>query len=685
MVAAAIAPAARVPGIPFSSLSVVDAATAVQLGLLTGAAIATAPATEVSGLEVLDQIDANNSTNAENFPYNNADPEVDLGDYDTAANEFIDNQSTQQELIDAGWVRIPENYSGQIPVEDFSASFHYNRATTIYDPGRVPNAYVEIIPRWEYMFTVTFPPNDQAFVQFLMSIWGIPQSAVPPPKMIKYNETIAPPKPQTVPEEIPVVVPRPQEFPIPVELPEESPGENDEPEVIPKEEPAVKPAPEEIPEEEEEQEDPRILPDTNPREIPEKIPEKTPEEIPDNEPDPRTTPLPTPQEVPDPTPDPEPDREPKPEITPDPAPTKDPEKTPDPLEKPNPAPAPARLPGTEPRDPNEPEPTEIAPSKPDPTKAPPQEDPPEDPEYPDKEDVPIRVPEIVPTETTETEEGEQTGIERVPQQPIEIAPQTGGGKEPPNNVPPQGTAQDFPEVPNENSRGYPNYNPPNFEEGECKLNAQQFDELLCANDCIDEIKTKSCTLLSGLISGTNCEGDPYFFLYQGEGFRGVESQVRALTNLVQLIYERVCQLETTIAPPDHWQTRVGPRAQLVVLWTDRGTNGGSPSYWSFAIPHYNRGPGFKPQFPNYIKGDYRVALVLEDNSKLIVYGNSKAEAFKIINYAKTLIDPAYLPGKIYTGETRNSNLRVVRVYPMRGDFYSQGRSNAIPDWSIPLS
>jgi hypothetical protein len=143
-----------------------------------------------------------------------------------------------------------------------------------------------------------------------------------------------------------------------------------------------------------------------------------------------------------------------------------------------------------------------------------------------------------------------------------------------------------------------------------------------------------------------------------------------------------------VASPEWWEVRVGSgRPQAVVNFREiaPGTQcqGVKKKYgtgsWSMTIPHYNRPKGFKPQIPDYQKGDFEGVLTLNDNSKLVVNCISAAECKRVINALKAYIDPQMLPAKggLKVGE-RNGVYKKVRVTATRLKFYHAGQQNFDP-------
>jgi hypothetical protein len=167
---------------------------------------------------------------------------------------------------------------------------------------------------------------------------------------------------------------------------------------------------------------------------------------------------------------------------------------------------------------------------------------------------------------------------------------------------------------------------------------------------------------------------------------------------LKLLHDRIFALESAqcdavavASVPEWWAVRPGAdRPQLAVIFANVLSTGKlGRSYWTLHIPHYNKPKGFKPSIPTYMKGDWQGTLVLTDNSKMVVNCESKQECMKVLNKLKILV-PFELRSKNGKAikpkilEYPNKTFKGVRVVPIRADFYSKGKENAAPDWSVRL-
>jgi hypothetical protein len=163
---------------------------------------------------------------------------------------------------------------------------------------------------------------------------------------------------------------------------------------------------------------------------------------------------------------------------------------------------------------------------------------------------------------------------------------------------------------------------------------------------------------------------------------------------VQELYGEVAELQikrAVAAVPEWWQIRAeSQRPQLVILFAEQLASGKlTSSRWTLSLPHYNRPKAFKPSIPAYQKGNWEGILTLTDNSKIIVNASSSSECKRVINRLKTYIPVEYRVKngkaiKAKYGERINSDLRKVKVIPVRASFFSTGARNLAPDWVINL-
>ncbi|NEZ60340.1 hypothetical protein DXZ20_32795 [Leptolyngbyaceae cyanobacterium CCMR0081] len=176
----------------------------------------------------------------------------------------------------------------------------------------------------------------------------------------------------------------------------------------------------------------------------------------------------------------------------------------------------------------------------------------------------------------------------------------------------------------------------------CEASANTIEQLL---DEIQEIKKKFEVSGLGSINMTGCESTlPYLLPWSGSGLHGIYAALERLSEATERVWEKIkCPPETNAAVPIAWETKTGEHPQLIILW--KPSEGGH-SRWSMHIPHPKKmiSHTYDFNFPTYTKGAVRGSLVLNDNSKVVVNGQSEAECKKVLSYARSLIESSYLVG-----------------------------------------
>lgn len=134
--------------------------------------------------------------------------------------------------------------------------------------------------------------------------------------------------------------------------------------------------------------------------------------------------------------------------------------------------------------------------------------------------------------------------------------------------------------------------------------------------------------------------------------------------------------EAIATVPEWWQLRPeGKRKQAVLLFKEKkpdGTIGNDP--YPITIPHFKfTAPPSSAPLGDYRKGQVEGILTLKDNSKLIVHCFDQAEAERVINILKGLIDPTFLDGATQKIGKRNGQpFKEITVTPTRLDYYPSG-------------
>jgi hypothetical protein len=168
--------------------------------------------------------------------------------------------------------------------------------------------------------------------------------------------------------------------------------------------------------------------------------------------------------------------------------------------------------------------------------------------------------------------------------------------------------------------------------------------------------------------------------WEGAGLSGVYRALEVFSDTLEAIWSAVkCGEGGAIAIPEWWAVRPGADVpQLALTFRAEAKN----SYWGMTIPHYNKGPDFKPQIPKYSKGSYFTTLTLTDNTKLVINAKTFAEGERVVNALIPLINPAFLssPPNIHQGRRKGASLTEAVVIPTKAAFYPRGQQSNRPAW-----
>lgn len=164
-----------------------------------------------------------------------------------------------------------------------------------------------------------------------------------------------------------------------------------------------------------------------------------------------------------------------------------------------------------------------------------------------------------------------------------------------------------------------------------------------------------------------------------------QSQKDALAKSAQLALKGCTSSSNVVTFPDSWAGKVdGDRPVAVIYYREwNGSKFGDYKH-SVSIPWYSKPKGYKPSLPIIKKGSFFGILKFKDNSQIYVNCESINEAKRIISALKPLSGTKAQGAKAKYGEYGDGSLKRVQTKGVRLDFYSKGRANAIPDWSVDL-
>lgn len=179
-----------------------------------------------------------------------------------------------------------------------------------------------------------------------------------------------------------------------------------------------------------------------------------------------------------------------------------------------------------------------------------------------------------------------------------------------------------------------------------------------------------------------CEGETPKFT------TGSVSVIKGTQILEQSKFERLAEIEAQICTeckaiatvPESWNYLLeGTRPQLVIIYRPVNSDGSlGKDYYPLTIPHplLTTRPSTKPSYPQYLKGDFRGRLKLNDNSDIIVHCQSKNAATALLLELKKLVQAERLPSKdkIAITEFPAGTYKAMTAKAWRIDFYPTGRS-----------
>ena len=182
---------------------------------------------------------------------------------------------------------------------------------------------------------------------------------------------------------------------------------------------------------------------------------------------------------------------------------------------------------------------------------------------------------------------------------------------------------------------------------------------------------------------------PEYATYVGSVLKGTEitEQTKAL-QLANIEGQQCDKCDPVVTVPEWFQIRIeGKVPQLILVSQEVRPNGTlGNDYYPITIPHPKSTAKPKAKLTTeYQKGDWQGLLTLNDNSKSIVNCKSEAEAKRVIEEIKTLIDPAFLTeSTIKISYYPNNKFKQIRMRNYRADYYSKGLRKLKPDWRVWL-
>ena len=150
---------------------------------------------------------------------------------------------------------------------------------------------------------------------------------------------------------------------------------------------------------------------------------------------------------------------------------------------------------------------------------------------------------------------------------------------------------------------------------------------------------------------------------------------------IQFFNQYVNRQQFTVSLPLQYNTRVLPNIpQLAVIFRPTSKSNKSGNY-TLHIPHYNGNKS--PKISTHTKGNYWAKYTCKDGAPIMVYCSSKAGAVQLAREMNKYVESKYRSDELEpaTGYMAHKPNKIVKVKPVRADYYKQGKKNHItPTW-----
>lgn len=172
-------------------------------------------------------------------------------------------------------------------------------------------------------------------------------------------------------------------------------------------------------------------------------------------------------------------------------------------------------------------------------------------------------------------------------------------------------------------------------------------------------------------------------IVEGSAFGFVAKMLVEIDTKLNYIVQDLDEIRPVASIPEHWQIRPEANRPIGVFlfgeWEPGDEKIQSPK-WQVCVPHFD--PLLMGQFDNsfgYTKGSYQFLYTLPDNSKIIFYGNDKAEMEVILERWLTCIPAARRAGGfLKDGSIKGLPFSIRRLRLIRIDYYAQGILKSTP-------
>lgn len=179
------------------------------------------------------------------------------------------------------------------------------------------------------------------------------------------------------------------------------------------------------------------------------------------------------------------------------------------------------------------------------------------------------------------------------------------------------------------------------------------------------------------------EDEPIGKTVSGSAFGFIRLMLIEIDQKINNLVLDLEEIRPVASIPEHWQIRPESNRPMAVFlfgeWEEGSEMIDSPK-WQICVPHavLESITGFDNTF-GYMKGSYQYLYTLNDNSKIIFYGDEPTEMDGVLERWKDIIDPAFLGGAfLKPGPIKGLPFSIRRLRLVRIDWYAAGILKSTP-------
>ncbi len=197
------------------------------------------------------------------------------------------------------------------------------------------------------------------------------------------------------------------------------------------------------------------------------------------------------------------------------------------------------------------------------------------------------------------------------------------------------------------------------------------------------------TINAQIFQQCDSSGNPVYGSQSVSVIQGTEAaEALKFKELAEIYAYQNCNSDTDCAAiPLGWQIRPEyQRPQGIFQFAQIDNNGnyiGGPKY-PITVPHLLNNQSLNA-LPNYIKGNWEIIYVLDDNSRVTIHSKDETNGMTVLTAIQQLIDPNYMTSAYISKSslvTTQTQIAQNTVKNRLVKYYSQGNLNALPDWVV---